>query len=197
MRMARLVPGPFAAGLAVALAAGWFLFPRLLYDRIEQPLRFSHKVHAGEQVGMACEDCHALGADGRFAGLPATARCAECHAGMLGSTPDEKILVEQYVATGREIPWLSYARLPDNAHFPHGVHVRLAGLECARCHGDHGRSDALRPYERNRLSGYGRDIWGHSLLRVGMRPGEGKKMTDCAACHREHGVTESCLDCHK
>ena len=36
----------FTFGLAVALAAGWVLFPRALYVQKHQPLEFRHKTHA-------------------------------------------------------------------------------------------------------------------------------------------------------
>lgn len=188
---------PFAAGALLAASIGWFGLPALLYERRAQPVEFSHKAHGAEGAGLACDDCHALAADGRFAGIPPMARCAECHAEAIGDSPAERRLVDDYIKPGREIPWLGYARMPDNVHFPHAVHVKLAGLACAQCHGEHGADATLRAVEINRLTGYGRDIWGHSALRAGLRPWEGKKMTDCSACHRDRGVQESCLDCHK
>jgi hypothetical protein len=63
--------------------------------------------------------------------------------------------------------------------------VNRARLKCEGCHGDHGRTDKLRPYQVDRISGYSRDIW------------RGKKMTDCVACHHQQGLEHSCLDCHK
>ncbi len=86
----------------------------------------------------------------------------------------------------RPIPWRVYARQPDNVHFPHAVHVKRAGLACARCHGPHGTTDALRPFEQNRVSGYSRDV------------GRGMKMSDCEDCHARHGRAHtSCLACHR
>jgi hypothetical protein len=70
----------FSAGLALALTLGWAGFPRLLYARAEQPLRFSHKTHASDKTGFGCADCHPLGEDGRFAGIPRIDNCAGCHA---------------------------------------------------------------------------------------------------------------------
>jgi hypothetical protein len=186
-----------ACGLAVALCAGWIVFPYLLYSRTRQPLEFSHRTHVGEKGGMACNDCHPIREDGRFAGIPPTAKCAECHQEALGSTPAEKALVEEYVRKGREIPWLVYSRQPDNAYFSHSAHVKLGRVPCDRCHGPRGTSDRLPVFQGNRLSGYSRDIWGHSLARVALASWEGKKMTDCARCHQQLGKQESCLDCHK
>jgi len=69
----------FSAGLVLALALGWVGFPCLLYARAEQPLRFSHKTHVSDKTGFGCADCHGLGEDGRFAGIPGIDNCAGCH----------------------------------------------------------------------------------------------------------------------
>ena len=186
----------FVFGLVPALAVGWLGFPRLLYTKVEQPLSFSHKVHAGEKAGMACADCHSVGSDGRFAGIPKLEKCAGCHSAAIGETPNEKRFVADYVEKGREIDWLVYARQPENVHFSHAVHT-AAKVACERCHGAHGTTDTLRPWQVNRISGYSRDIWGPRIARVGLKQGEGMKMNDCIRCHREAGRESSCLACHK
>jgi menaquinone reductase, multiheme cytochrome c subunit len=189
---------PFAVGVIVALAGGWVAFPRVLYRQIEQPAQFSHKVHVGEAVGLSCEDCHYLEADGRFSGIPPLENCAGCHSEVIGETAAEKHLVEEYVSKGREIPWLVYSRQPENARFAHAPHVKLAGIECERCHGPHGESHVLRPLEQNRLSTYSRDVEGYRLARLRIDEHEkGMKMDVCSRCHRERGVEQSCLTCHK
>ena len=184
-------------GFAAALAVGWFAFPAVLYERSEQPLQFSHARHAGPDLGMACQDCHPFGADGRFLGVPGIASCVGCHQEPQGTTADEKLFVDRYVSQGTEVPWLIYARQPANVHFSHAAHVRLASIACERCHGPHGASERLRPFERNRLSGYSRDIWGRSLSRLRRAEWEGMKMGDCQQCHRSRDVSDSCLTCHK
>jgi hypothetical protein len=187
-----------AGGFALALAVGWLGLPHLLYARAAQPLDFSHKVHASEETGLSCQDCHALRADGSFAGIPALASCAGCHTETLGQSPEEKRLVEEYVKPGREIPWLVYSRQPDNVRFPHAVHVKRAAVACERCHGAHASSETLRPHETNRISGYSRDVWGPSLSRFGRAAGQGMKMSDCEGCHARSGRPHtSCLACHK
>lgn len=178
----------FATGALASLAAGWLAFPRVLYEPVQQPAAFNHKVHTGEKGGMSCADCHPLGDDGRFAGLPALAGCANCHAQPLGNTEAERRFIDQYVTAGREPQWLVYARQPDSAYFPHAAHVKRAGLACSRCHGAHGETASLRPLERNRISGYSRDVM-HGPRRM--------RMDDCVDCHRQHGLEHSCLDCHK
>ena len=187
-------PVSFAVGLVPALAAGWLLFPRLLYKTEAQPLPFNHKVHT--EGGMGCTDCHATAENGRFTGLPTTEACAGCHAEK-GDNAGINALVASYVEPGREVPWLVHARQPDNVYFPHAPHVTGDKLACARCHGPHGASTATRTYAVNRLSGYSRDIWGPSIARVGRKDGQGMKMSDCIDCHRAGGRESACLDCHK
>jgi hypothetical protein len=183
--------------MLMTLAMGWHAFPRVLYRRIHQPVQFSHRIHTGEKVGLSCDSCHTLSDDGRFAGIPAIEQCSGCHAQAQGLTADEKEVVEKYVTPNKEIPWLVYARQPENVNFSHAPHLKLAQLKCERCHGPHGSSDSLRPYEENRISTYSRDIWGHSISRMRNNSWEGMKMDDCARCHQEQNVSTSCIDCHK
>ena len=188
----------FGLGVVSALAVGWFGFPRLLYVSAAQPLTFSHQKHAFEATGLACADCHGFRADGSFAGIPPIENCGNCHAEVQGDSAAEKKLVEEYVKPGREIPWLVYARQPDNVFFPHAPHVKRAQIACERCHGPHGQSTELRPFEVNRVSGYSRDIWGPSLSRLGLEKWQGMKMTDCVRCHAQQGRGgTSCLACHR
>ncbi len=194
-----LKPGSlrFLAGLCFSLVVGWYVFPFALYEKIEQPIQFSHKVHTGETGGMSCTDCHELQTDGRFSGIPALEKCTSCHASAIGDSPREKQFVDEYVAKNREVPWLVYAKQPQNVYFSHASHVKLAALACTECHGDHGSSDTLRAFERNRISGYSRDIWGSSISRIGRTPGQGAKMSDCMECHERRAIANTCLKCHK
>lgn len=189
----------FVFGFAAALAAGWAGFPRVLYETRAQPLQFSHKTHAGDKAGLACDDCHTITDAGYFTGIPAVEKCATCHAEPLSESADERLLVEQYVKPEREIPWLVYSRQPQNVRFSHAIHVRRGKVECESCHGLHGRSDKLRPYQENRISGYSRDIWGASISRIALTPPQHPtmKMDDCMHCHGSRGVATSCRSCHK
>ncbi len=174
----------FAAGVLAALAAGWLLFPRAIYERRAQPVEFSHKAHT-EAGGMKCEGCHEFRADGTFSGIPRLEKCAGCHAAAMGTTRAEKHFLEAYATPQREVPWAIYARQPENVYFSHTTHVKLAHLACESCHGSVGKSSSPAVYEQDRISGYSREVW------------ERMKMDDCVACHRQHGLEHSCLDCHK
>lgn len=189
----------FLGGIAAALCAGWIAFPRVLYKTESQPIQFSHRVHTGDKVMAKCEDCHTIAADGHFSGIPRLEKCSACHQAPLTDKADEKALIDKYVTPNREIPWLSYSRQPENVWFSHATHTKKAELACERCHGDHGKTDKLRPYQENRISGYSRDIWGESISRISFRPlaHPGMKMDDCVRCHEERGVSTSCMGCHK
>jgi hypothetical protein len=185
----------FLAGLCVTLFVGWVVFPYLLYERIEQPLQFSHKIHI-ETAGMSCDNCHAFKEDGKFTGIPALSKCTECHSDVIGTSAQEKKLVEEYVKKNREIPWLVYARQPQNAYFSHASHIKLANISCEQCHNRHATTDSLRTYERNRITGYSRDIGRTSIFRTAAS-WNGLTMDDCADCHKKHNIPNTCLKCHK
>ncbi len=187
----------FLSGVLASLTIGWFVFPAVLYRSEPQPMQFNHAIHTGEQNGMTCDMCHEIAANGTFRGIPAIAKCAECHSSAIGSSETEKVLVDQYVSPGKEIPWKVYSRQPDNAFFPHAVHVNRAELKCEECHGPHGASTSLPVYQVNRISGYSRDIWGRNISGLSSQPWEGMKMDRCVRCHAERRRDDSCLDCHK
>lgn len=187
----------FGLGLAAALVAGWVVFPRVLYVQRQQPLEFRHKTH-GEKSGITdCGECHAIRDDGGFAGISATDKCASCHAERIGESQAEATLVNNFIKPGRETPWLVYARQPANVWFSHAIHVKRAGLSCVECHSTYGESDMVKVYQVNRISGYSRDIWGHSMSRLRRARHEGMKMSDCEDCHRRRSVEVGCLGCHE
>jgi len=194
----------FIIGLALSMVVGWAVFPKALYSKKSQPFDFNHKMHL-EQVDESCESCHLFRADGTFSGSPRLAQCVGCHEEVLGESEDEAIFVEQYVAQEREVPWLIYARQPDCVFFSHAAHVKGAKLDCAVCHGPTETTESLKPYEENRITGYSRDIWGHSISGLKHNTWDRMKMDDCAACHETAGIHDSsvqtgrdaCFVCHK
>ncbi len=187
----------FLAGVVASLALGWFVFPMALYRTELQPIGFNHVVHTGEQNGMTCDMCHEFTEEGRFTGIPRTAKCAECHSTALGTTEIEKQLIEEFITPEKEIPWKVYSRQPDNAHFSHASHVTRAEVPCEECHGPHGASAELPPYQRNRITGYSRDIWGRNISGIPSEPWQGMKMDRCVRCHADRNRVDGCVACHK
>ena len=194
----------FLLGLIASMVVGWVIFPKLLYSKKHQPFDFNHQFHV-EEVDNGCQSCHFFREDGTFSGAPKLAQCLECHEDLQGVSEDERIFVEEYVAKGREVPWLKYAEQPDCVFFSHAAHVTAAKMDCAECHGHIGESDHLKAFEENRISGYSRDIWGKNIAGIKHNTWDRMKMDDCAECHMERtGRTSSvqtqkdgCLVCHK
>lgn len=196
----------FLLGFFAAAIIGWVIFPKALYSTQSQPIDFSHAVHM-EEVDDGCASCHFLREDGTFSGAPSLAQCIDCHEEVQGESEAEAVFVEEYVAKGREVPWLIYSRQPDCVFFSHAAHIVGAEMDCATCHGDIGESDSLKPYQENRLTGYSRDIWGHNIAGFKRNTWDRMKMDDCAACHKEAQIAshtssvqtqrDACFVCHK
>ena len=195
----------FIIGFAASMVLGWVIFPKLLYSQKQQPLDFDHALHV-EQVDDGCQSCHFFREDGSFNGIPRNEQCVDCHEEPMGESEDEAIFVEQFVNQDREVPWLVYSRQPDCVFFSHAAHVIGAEMACATCHGDHGETESLRPYEYNRITSYSRDIWGHNIAGFSTNTWDSMKMDDCAQCHKEAGIIhtssvqterDACFVCHK
>ena len=61
-----------------ALAAGWRLpGDNRGYEPV-QPINYSHRLHAGE-MKIACMYCHSGAEQSRYAGIPSTSVCMNCH----------------------------------------------------------------------------------------------------------------------
>ncbi len=186
----------FVVGFVIASGFGFWVTPHILYAEKPQPFNFDHALHM-EQVSNGCKSCHSFRKDGSFTGIPDLQSCRECHGDEPnGDNPNEKIFVAQYLTKSKPIPWRVYSKQPPCVFFSHAAHTENAGVECARCHGDHGKDKVMKPYEENRLTGYSREIWGWDITGMGGPP-KRMKMDDCANCHRENGVRAACFVCHK
>jgi len=194
----------FIIGLVASLVLGWVIFPQLLYSKKEQPVDFNHALH-NELVEDSCESCHFFREDGTYSGVPKLAQCIDCHEEVNGEDPEEEKFVTQYVAKGREVPWLVYARQPDCVFFSHIAHVKMGQMDCVTCHGHIGESESLKVYEENRITGYSRDIWGKNIAGIKWNSWDRMKMDDCADCHKRNNVNLNsvqtnrggCFVCHK
>jgi len=108
----------------------------------DQPVPFSHKIHAGE-LKMDCRYCHVNVDKAAHASIPPTATCINCHSplGEAGTElaavhPDSPKLraVHESWESGQSIPWKRIHRLPDFVYFNHSAHVSR-GVSCVSCHG--------------------------------------------------------------
>lgn len=99
---------------------------------IEQPIPFSHEHHV-EAMGIQCAYCHTSVEESKFAGIPPTATCMNCHK-MIWKTSPTLAPVRASYANGTPIEWRRVNDLPDFVYFNHSIHIKK-GIGCATCHG--------------------------------------------------------------
>ena len=122
----------------------------------EQPIPFSHKLHAGTNK-IACTYCHSGAEKSRHAGVPAMNVCMNCHSVVKLDSPHIQNL-RKHFEEKKPLEWIRVHELADYVYFPHKRHV-ARGLACEACHGN------VKAMER---------IEQHSPLTMGW----------CIDCHR-------------
>src|SRR5258706_10383550 len=98
----------------------------------EQPIQFSHERHVAGN-GIDCRYCHTSVEESRFAGIPPTKTCMNCHSQIFANSPFLEPVRESF-RTGRSIQWTRVHDLPDFVYFNHSIHVHK-GVGCTTCHG--------------------------------------------------------------
>ncbi|MGI9525626.1 MAG: c-type cytochrome [Weeksellaceae bacterium] len=142
----------------------------------EQPIYFSHRIHAGEQ-GIDCQYCHSSAKYGKVSGIPSTNLCMNCHYQIQEYTGDyveegksKEFYTEEmqkiYQAIGFDkdnltysdehdpIEWTRIHNMPDFVYFNHAQHV-VAGEDAIKnakgvdqvCYACHGRVDQMDEVE--------------------------------------------------
>ena len=134
----------------------------------EQPIKYSHKVHAG-YLGIPCQYCHTYARRGPIAGVPTVKRCMGCHDLVATDLPEVEKLAG-YLEREEPIEWTKVYDLRDHTHFYHDRHVK-AGVECATCHGDVPSMETMTRV-REMTMGF------------------------CVDCHRQQGAALDCVACH-
>ena len=118
----------------------------------DQPVKFSHKVHAGEN-GIDCKYCHTTVEQGKSAGIPATNLCMNCHIIIREGSHSGKFEIAKVVNAveqGKPIEWIRIHNLPEHVFFSHAVHVGSGKLDCTKCHGAVNEMDIMK--QQNDLS---------------------------------------------
>lgn len=125
----------------------------------EQPIFFSHKVHAGANQ-INCLYCHGSTMEGKQANIPTVNICMNCHmtineytgeqlfredgSEVDGTAEIQKIYTaagwdpakKTYSGQGKGIQWTRIHNLPDHVYFNHSQHVKAGKVQCQTCHGE-------------------------------------------------------------
>ena len=202
----------FAVMLVIPLAlcgvvgAVWYWFSPSYTDvgyRPEQPVPFSHALHAGE-LGLDCRYCHYTVEEASFAAIPDTATCMNCHR-FVKADSDALAPIRESYDTGTPVAWTRVHMLPDYTYFDHSIHV-AAGVGCASCHGRIDRMEVvqqveslsmgwcldchrnptpnLRPRDRVTDMNYDPHLAGYDPAADASRTRELTPPTHCSGCHR-------------
>jgi hypothetical protein len=173
----------------------------------EQPIAFSHRVHAGE-LKVDCLYCHTAADKSQHATVPAVSVCWGCHqyvkqASALSGPNTEALtneiakikqfycatqeptpMAQQPCTAGESIPWIRIHNLPEYVQFKHMRHVN-AGVQCQECHGPVQTMD--RVY-----------LVPDTVLRPSSAylPARKLEMGWCMNCHNARGGSDDCAACH-
>lgn len=134
----------------------------------DQPIPFSHKVHAGT-LKLKCAMCHANPDPGEAMGFAPVATCMKCHSAIKADSPAIAKLAEA-AKTGEEIRWVRVYQIPSYVYFSHRAHLEAENT-CAECHG--------QVAERERL-------FRETDLTMG----------GCMSCHEAKNASNDCTYCH-
>lgn len=128
----------------------------------EQPIYYSHKVHAGiNQIN--CLYCHGSAMESKHAAIPSVNVCMNCHKAINTYEKGPKLYTEDgkeidgtaeiqklYTYAGfdpanatkwdpsmaKPIQWIKIHNLPDHVYFNHSQHVKAGNVQCQSCHGE-------------------------------------------------------------
>ncbi|MDO8588182.1 MAG: cytochrome c3 family protein [Armatimonadota bacterium] len=156
----------FLVVLTIAVVAAARL--RSLQPGPEQPIPFSHRVHAGDKE-IGCFFCHQFAMNSSNAGMPSVEKCLLCH-NVIAMRFPPIAKIHTYYSRDEGIPWKRVNRVPDFVHFSHEPHL-ARGFDCGRCHGNVREMD--RVSQANVFT-----------------------MDFCIKCHRQNKASQSCFVCH-
>jgi hypothetical protein len=158
-----------AVALFAVVAVGFYVMVSGRPAAPEQPIAFSHRVHA-EENQIACLYCHANARRSSVAGIPSVERCMGCHKITAADKPEVQKLKE-YWDRKEPIPWAKVTWMPDFVSFQHWPHIR-AEVQCETCHGPVKTMDQVQQVKS---------------LTMGF----------CVTCHRQRKASIDCATCHR
>ena len=117
--------------LLVALFLYFFYIPPATDIGPEQPIPFSHRIHAGVKE-IQCAYCHPYVARSNHPGLPPVEKCLHCHKYIIIKHPWIQ-KVHGYYNTQTPTPWKKVNYLAEHVLFNHQRHIN-SDIECRECH---------------------------------------------------------------
>jgi hypothetical protein len=180
----------------VVFAIAYFYLGKITIGRVleegegpEQPIFFSHKIHAGENQ-IPCQYCHNYVTKSTTAGIPSLQRCMGCHNQVAGRNVEYKAINiqkeiqklkaywEKSQAEGvSQIQWIRVHSLPEYVHFTHKRHI-LHGFDCSTCHGDVKDMDVVHRVNKLEMG------WCIGCHEANAKDQEQLTLLkDCATCH--------------
>jgi len=160
-------------GVIIALLViAYFIFVPKTLAAQQQPIPFNHEVMV--QLGIQCLFCHTEARRSPAAGMPSVAKCMGCHSTIDSNSPAIQALAA-YWQRQEPIPWVRVNTLPRFVYFSHQVHVTVARLDCATCHGDVGHMTVAQPVVTMDMG------W---CLRCHEGQPNAPQLMDCIVCHQ-------------
>lgn len=142
--------------LIVITATGIFITNSLVVGAIavghspdyepDQPVKFSHEVHAGQNE-TDCIYCHSFAHQSKSAGFPPESVCMNCHLLVRNGNRSGMFEIAKVVNNYEEmkpVEWIKVYNLPDHVFFSHAQHVEAGGLSCRECHGPVEETDRIK-----------------------------------------------------
>lgn len=115
----------------------------------DQPIKFSHLIHAGENE-IDCNYCHTISKKSLSAGIPSNNTCLNCHHVIREGTHSGRFEINKIHRAeeiGEPVRWVRIHKLPDHSFFSHAQHVNAGKIECQQCHGPVEQMHILRQTE--------------------------------------------------
>jgi Cytochrome c7 and related cytochrome c len=120
----------FVVGLAIYSRSP---YPAFLHNSPDQPVPFSHQLHAGG-LKIDCRYCHSAVEASAAASVPPTQTCMTCHSQIKTDSPALAPVRESW-QSGVPVAWNRVHDLADFVFFNHSIHV-AKGVGCSTCHGN-------------------------------------------------------------
>jgi hypothetical protein len=149
----------------------------------DQPIKFSHRIHAGENK-IDCQYCHSTAEYSKSAGIPSASLCLNCHMIIRDATHSGKFEINKIFASvenKKPIPWVKVYNLPDHAFFSHAQHVGAGKIDCRVCHGPVETKDRVAQVPDLSM-GWCVNCHRDTTLH-GVNGKRAQASTDCVTCH--------------